>query len=198
MTIDKIINSPILLDPWEHKVVDDILPDQVFKKVQEAAKFLTKYTIDGKTNPIWINEALTLGVKQDCVDSIINFTDQILDNIDDILAGFSTTNKSLHGYYSLPKFGVSGKNFMYPIHSESSHKVLLIVIYLEPEIERGTRLYTGQQESDFHKEIEWKPNRALIICPNGNNDETWHTWKNTNGEPRVTLNIYASIQSIWV
>jgi len=79
---------------------------------------------------------------------------------------------------------------MYPIHSESSHKVLLIVIYLEPEIERGTRLYTGQQESDFHKEIEWKPNRALIICPNGNNDETWHTWKNTNGEPRVTLNIF--------
>jgi hypothetical protein len=188
--IDKIKNSPMLTEPWEHKVVDDFLPDSAYLKIREAAKFLTKYTIDGKTNPIWINEALTLGVSKDTVEEIINVTDEILDNINEIVKDFTTVNKSLQGYYAIPKFGISGKDFVYPIHTESSHKILLIVIYLEPDVEKGTRLYNGPKEKDFVKEIEWKPNRAFIVCPNGKNDTTWHTWKNNHGESRVTLNIF--------
>jgi hypothetical protein len=95
--IDKIKNSPMLTDPWEHKVVDDFLPDSAYLKIREAAKFLTKYTIDGKTNPIWINEALTLGVSKDTVEEIINVTDEILDNINEIVKDFTTVNKSLQG-----------------------------------------------------------------------------------------------------
>ncbi len=188
--IDKILNSSLLIDPWEHKVVDNFLPEDIYKKIREAAKYLTKFTIHGKTNPIWINEALDMGVEEETIESIVKVTDEILNNIDKILDQFTEPNKSNQGYYAIPKFGVSGKDFQYPIHTESSHKSLLIVIYLEPDLEYGTRLYSGPKEENFVKEIEWKPNRAFMICPNGKNDTTWHTWKNTTSESRVTLNIF--------
>jgi hypothetical protein len=89
----------------------------------------------------------------------------------------------------MPKFGVSGNNFNYPIHTESSHKVLLIVIYLHPEESIGTSLYHGKEEKDHAKTIEWKLNRAFIMCPY-KNDITWHNWENYTGKNRVTLNIF--------
>lgn len=186
--IQNIKNSPILMDPWPHKVIDNFFDKETFDKIRQTAQYLKKYCIDGKTNPFWLNEALEAGADPATVEDIITATDIILDNIQTILDDFPRYNKSNIGYYAMPKFGISGRDFKYPVHSESSHKVLLFVIYLEPEDERGTRLYSENDESKFVKEIEWKLNRAFLMCPGS--DDTWHNWQSNGTVPRITLNIF--------
>lgn len=187
--IQKIHDAPILTDPWQHKIIDDFFPPEVFQKIRKAAEHLTQYTEEGKTKPIWMHEAMQLGVDEDTVNDIITAADDVLDNINDIVKGFNSLNSSTIGYFAMPKFGVSGKNFKYPVHAESSHKVLLFVIYLFPDQDNGTKLYREKTEDSLVKEIEWKPNRAFLTCP-GPNDITWHNWVNTMNPSRVTLNIF--------
>lgn len=190
INLDNIYNSPIIKDPWEHKVIDDVLSDDCYSDILEAAKILSKYSIYGETNALWLNEIAEKGVSEKTIDKIIRASDEVLQNIHKIISDFSKTNTSPQGYFAMPKFGISGGNFKYPIHSESSHKTMTIVIYLTPEEEGGTLLYTGPEEKDLYKETEWKPNRGLLIATNGLNDLTWHAWKNKTGKPRVTLNIF--------
>lgn len=187
--IQKILDAPMLKEPWEHKIIDNFFPEEVFSKIRNAAKKLSNYAEEGKTKPVWMHEALDYGIEEDVVDSIIITADDILDNINDIKSKFSRSNSSQIGYFAMPKFGVSGKNFSYPIHSESNHKCLLFVIYIDPEVDRGTRLYKEKSEESFVKEIEWKPNRAFVMCPT-DNDITWHNWANLQNPSRVTLNIF--------
>jgi hypothetical protein len=189
LDIEKIKNAKLLTTPWEHKIIDNFFPQSNFLKIKEAAKFLSKFAEEEKTKPILIKEALEYGISEIIINDIIDATDDILDNIQDILSGFSVENNSNLGYYSIPKFGVSGKNFKYPIHTESNHKIILFVIYLEPDTDRGTRLYREKTETSFAKEIEWQPNRAFVMCP-ANNDITWHNWINFSSPARVTLNIF--------
>jgi hypothetical protein len=187
--IEKICSAPLLTDPWEHKIIDNFFPEDVFQKIRQAAQHLSKYAVEAETRPIWLHEAVEHGVDEDVVEDIITATDAVLDNINSIISSFTSLNSSTLGYYAMPKFGVSGKNFKYPIHSESNHKVLLFVIYLDPENDHGTRLYKEKTEESFAKEIEWKPNRAFLTCP-GANDVTWHNWANSINVSRVTLNIF--------
>lgn len=189
LNIQKIKKAKLLKKPWEHKVIDNFLPLQQYIKIKEAAILLSKLAEKEKTKPILINEVFDYGISNEVSDDIISVTDDILDNINDILADFSVTNKSNLGYYAIPKFGISGPNFKYPIHPESIHKVILFVIYLDPEEDRGTRLYKNQCENSFAKEIKWKPNRAFVMCP-AKNDTTWHNWVTHNSPSRITLNIF--------
>jgi len=190
VNLENIYNSPIIQEPWEHKVIDDVLSENCYQDILDASKMLTKCAKNGKTTAVWLNEISDLGVPQKTIDKIITASDEILKNLDKIISGFSKTNESPLGYFAMPKFGISGGNFTYPIHSESSHKTMTIVIYLTPEEEGGTLLYTGPEEKYLHTETGWKPNRGLLIATNGLNDTTWHAWKNKTGNPRVTLNIF--------
>lgn len=189
INLKNIYNAPVITDPWEHKIVEDIFTPEAFAKISKAASHLMQYAVEGKTNPIWMHEAIELGVDEDVIETIITGADNILDNISKIMEPFSNKNKSNLGYYAMPKFGVSGTNFEYPIHTESNHKVLLFVIYLAPEEHDGTLLYTSIDPKDFAKEVPWKPNRAFVMCPR-DNDVTWHNWNNHGKESRVTLNIF--------
>lgn len=187
--IKNIQNSPVIKTPWQHKIIDNFFPQEVFNRIRKAAEHLSQYTVEKKTLPLWLYEAVDLGMDKQVETDIISAADDILDNLDIITSDFDNVNKSNLGHYAMPKFGVSGKNFTYPIHPESVHKVLVFVIYIFPDEDHGTRLYREKNEESFSKEIEWKPNRAFLTCP-GNNDVTWHNWSSTVNTSRITLNIF--------
>jgi hypothetical protein len=186
--VDKICNAELITDPWEHKVIDDFFPKEIFEKIKESARCLGKLVNDNEYQLIFINEAAKFGVDATAIDHVIEATDDILDNLDSILKDFNFKNKSNSGYYCMPKFAVTGRNFEYPIHEDSNHKTVVFVVYLDPVEEQGTILYTKDNKTIPFKCIEWKPNRAFVMCPNNKN--TWHNWKNTGSDYRITLNIF--------
>lgn len=193
LDIEKIKNAPMLTDPWEHKIVDDLFPKEIFEKINSVAAKLSKdHTYEGKTNPMWMNEVLRNGGDPETVQYIIDAADDVLDNINYLMDDFSDHQVSSQGYFSMPKFGISGNNFAYPVHAESSHKVINLVTYIYPEMDEGTRLYRTEEESSYVKTVEWKENRTFIMTTPASklDDITWHTWISGINPSRITLNIF--------
>ena len=56
-----------------------------------------------------------------------------------------------------------------------------------PEKTFGTRLYTTEMYESFVKEVEWKKNRAFLMCSQPG--ITWHSFHSDNN-PRMTINFY--------
>ena len=72
----------------------------------------------------------------------------------------------------------------YPIHDENPSKILSVVTYLIPETGKGTVLYDENQ--NYVKELEWKPNRTFIFP--AITGKTWHSYNSPKGTYRITLN----------
>lgn len=72
---------------------------------------------------------------------------------------------------------------MHPIHVDADFKIMTGVLYLSPDKSLGTRLF--DENKNFSKWIEWKPNRLFIFC---SNDNTWHDFGSVG--KRNTLNYF--------
>jgi hypothetical protein len=190
MNIDNILTAELTTDPWEYISVDNLLDQNDFKNLQEQSALINQQcSTNGQTANIWPCTALEYGMSQEVVDSMINNANQLLDHVDLITAKFSNYTQSTSGYFAIPRLAVTGPNFKYPIHVDSIFRALTVVMYISEGDYRGTMIYTGPNESDYHSDMLWKPNRAFITCPVSADDGTWHTWENKSTVPRVTVNI---------
>jgi hypothetical protein len=190
LDIPAIKQSQRYTHPWEHKIIDNFFPDDVYQQIRQLGIQMSEQVVqEEKTYPMWMNEVLRRGGDPDVVDKIIDAADDVLDNINYLLEEFSQTQFSSQGYFAMPKFGISGKDFKYPIHTESSHKVILFVVYIYPEVDVGTKLYTENNEDSFVKAVEWKENRAFMTVIDPHN-KTWHNWSGNQNPSRITLNIF--------
>ena len=77
----------------------------------------------------------------------------------------------------------TGRDYIFPVHSDSKDKLLSVVIYIAPEINEGTWLYEDHKGKN-PQQIEWKPNRAFAFS---RNDNTWHSYKADGIRNRLTL-----------
>ena len=77
----------------------------------------------------------------------------------------------------------NGRDYIFPVHSDSKDKLLSVVIYIAPEINEGTWLYEDHRGKN-PQQIEWKPNRAFAFS---RNDNTWHSYKADGIRNRLTL-----------
>ena len=69
-------------------------------------------------------------------------------------------------------------------HTDSSKKLLSVVIYLHPENEEGTQLYE-KKDGRSVGECEWQQNRAFIFARKEN--KTWHSWASKGDSGRFVL-----------
>ena len=76
----------------------------------------------------------------------------------------------------------AGSNFSFPIHSDTHNKLLSGVVYLVPENNMGTTLYSADKKKS--KIIEWKQNRALFFS---RTDNTPHSYSSDSISDRITL-----------
>tara|TARA_B110000503_G_scaffold101161_1_gene151192 strand:+ start:201 stop:827 length:627 start_codon:yes stop_codon:yes gene_type:complete len=77
---------------------------------------------------------------------------------------------------------IAGSNYSFPIHSDTPNKLLSGVVYLAPEKNFGTILYSPNKKES--KNIEWKENRALFFSRTEN---TPHSYKSDSISDRITL-----------
>ena len=78
----------------------------------------------------------------------------------------------------------SGANFKFPIHADTTDKLLSGVVYLKPKNNEGTVLYDNKK-GENRTEIEWKQNRALFFSRSENN--TYHSFRGDNKSNRIVL-----------
>tara|TARA_B100000035_G_scaffold72540_1_gene59891 strand:+ start:21412 stop:22059 length:648 start_codon:yes stop_codon:yes gene_type:complete len=79
---------------------------------------------------------------------------------------------------------ITGKNYKFPIHSDTPNKILSCVVYLDPLKNNGTFLYEDKQ-GNGKQEVEWKQNRALFFSRKENG--TWHSYEGNNRTTRIVL-----------
>ena len=91
--------------------------------------------------------------------------------------------KLQHYWYTELNVVNNGKDFVFPIHSDSRDKLLSVVIYIAPDINEGTWLYEDKSGKN-PKQIEWIPNRAFVFS---RNDNTWHSYKADGKQNRLAL-----------
>ena len=165
----------VFKEPWAHIVIDDFYPEEVFKK-------LVKYSKDKlKENSFGSNGKFRMRFERDPeLDDILK--DNVLSS--DYLKYFKQHREvDKDSYVYTEVAGIIGP-YKYKLHSEAPNKIMSLVVYLGPEINRGTRLF--DKDKKFFKELDWKPNRAFIFC--GIDDVTWHDYLCDKGTFRITIN----------
>lgn len=78
----------------------------------------------------------------------------------------------------------TGKNYHFKIHEDSPNKLLSVVIYLYPNKNLGTILYTDDKGTD-KTVVEWVQNRALIFARE--EGITWHSYQGDGMATRYAL-----------
>jgi hypothetical protein len=189
INIDNIINAPIIQDPWPYKVIDNILNKDVFEQFKIAATQISTIKKDDEyySDGIWPNEFVKLNADPLLQNTTLAIADQLLACHDTILTQFPNHMKSKLGYYNIPRFNYSIGKRNSAIHDEGQNKTMALVIYIIPESTAGTKLYNGPYPENFVKEVEWKPNRGMLMISQPG--VTWHSYTSLGG-PRYTLNLY--------
>lgn len=189
INIQNILDAEIIQEPWPHLVVDDILDSATFNTISNVACQLESVIKDlpRDSDGIWMSKLTEYGFDQSISDMLLDINYQLLKNHVPLLNKFSNAETSKIGYFGIPKFNYLGPNVDGTIHEEGRIKSLALVIYIFPEKTYGTRLYLDDTVDSFTREIEWKPNRAFIMCNQA--DVTWHSF-HSDHQPRMTLNLY--------
>ena len=188
INIKNIQLSEIITDPWDHKIVDNFFEDSAFYHLEKAAKHLEQFAQYRESISIYPFDFEKYGIDPIVSDIIISASNKLLNHVDNITNSFPIHGNSYQGYFSLLHFAVTGKDFKFNIHTDSSNKVLTAVTYISEGSYRGTMIYRSHTEDSYVKDIEWKQNRSFIICPVENKD-TWHNWENYSDTARVSINL---------
>jgi len=161
-------------EPWPHIVIEDFLPEGAFNTMRE--------------NCMWLfsgNQSLVELEHDDNVQRYPlkrNFLEEY--NMEQYLEYFDTRECS--DLRILSNFVRTKPNFVHPIHTEISCKILSCVLYITPDANSGTRLFSDSERSN-KLEIEWKPNTMVMFA--GQDDVTWHDYT-SNWNDRYTYNFF--------
>ena len=164
--------------PWEHVVVDNFLPDKLFKLLLTAIS-KKDFTFENKKH---YNNFKLDYYEQFEKKEVNDFFKQHI-NETFISEHFSTSRKysNLKSHFDFQIMNETGNS---SIHCDLEEKIITSVFYIYPKVNIGTSLYDINK--NYIKTIDWVPNRAFIFCPL--TDITWHSYKNESFPFRATLN----------
>lgn len=180
---------------WNDYIIqDDFLSDKHFNLLKNINFNTDENSWEIYKHQIFLDEKINISYKNsNGSESFSNNTQLSLTEIIDIHRTYHALMMSylknlspdkLHEYKFTELNVVSnGKNYKFPIHNDSLNKLLSVVIYIYPENNKGTILYSNKQGSN-PIEIEWKQNRAFIFS---RNEHTWHSYESDGNNNRVTL-----------
>lgn len=186
--IQNITQSEIIQSPWPHQVIDNFFDDITFQELQSISNKISTINDYDTSEIIWLNELEALQISSKVTEKILDCADILIKNFDTISKPYdSFRQKSNLGYFNIPRLGISPPNIINEIHDEGTNKIMALIVYLSPNENIGTLLYSKNEESSFSKEIEWLPNRAFLMFSSPG--ITWHKFNSSN-EKRLTLNFY--------
>lgn len=194
-SLEKLHNSQIIIDPWEHIFIENFLPEDFYKNLVNMLNGLKSkdfFTSLQEKIPSSGPASFRLPVYDSNIDCIKDyftmfdsdeFKKSIISKFDickrKIAGDFTRIGSIQEGYYDVSTYG-----HKYRVHRDSKYKLVTIVFHLaEPgdDVTLGTRMYPPTKdvesldwEKDCVKITEYKPNSLLIFPSNK------HTNKCTN------------------
>jgi len=194
----KIKSATIKEEPWRHLIVDDIYCQSCFQKISEL---LTVKKIKSDFEAVDTDHSFSQkrqnrldDANHKKMEDIIKLRSdkhvrQFLDCAEYIYSLYPNYRK-YDSIYCLPSISRMAPGVIWPVHDDSIEKSITMVIYIDPEENHGTTLYSS--ETEFHHRVEWKPNRAHIFCPETN--VTWHGYGADGDNPLTRTTIVWFVQ----
>lgn len=174
--LSRVKSATIVEEPWRHLLVDDIFCQSCFDKIVDS--------IDQKNDAV--HSLLTDGADEGALQYMNNthgaaegefitkfrcdkLIQQWLD-CTEYVYGLYPNARKYDSVYCYPSISRLSSGVSWPVHDDAREKSITMVIYMYPEKNLGTTLYST--ETNYHHTAEWKPNRAKIFCPE--HKVTWH------------------------
>ena len=164
------------------KIIDDFLLKEDFEKLCKLElKRLKNNEIHVYHNEISGNKI----IKNDLIekDFLFHLNKKYTDRGLEILRELCPEKLNLYEYSDFTLIH-TGSNYKFPIHDDTPNKLLSGVIYLKPEVNKGTFFYKDK-EGNEKKEIEWKQNRAVFFARK--EKKSWHSYEGDKNSPRIAL-----------
>ncbi len=192
--VDKVLNTTVQKDPWQHQIVQDSLPTAMFARLQQQCKQFLHTDVQSHMGDVK-SDRMYIFPEQFSQHGI-----DLYDELQDVATAILHNAKRLTGVYSNPRWYNSLTVYAhiavvppmpadtFNIHEEAMDKIWSSVTYVAPEVNVGTKMYTKRDESAFVAEAEWRPNNSFIFC--GQKGVTWHKFQSDEHTNRISLNLF--------
>jgi hypothetical protein len=169
---------------FKYKVIDNFLYEEDFNILCSIRNQLdTKHNLIRSNNIIYKNGHIELGWLE--AKFIKKLHNNYHDRVIELLKELAPEKVKLYDNSTF-QLVQTGSHCMYKIHPDKLEKLLSIVIYLKPKVNKGTILYESL-DGDNPIEIKWKQNRAIIFS---RSDNSFHSWEGDKKNNRFTLNYF--------
>jgi hypothetical protein len=162
------------------KIIENFLTEQDFQEITS----IKLDEVKDKEKKVYHNKIFKNGaIEPSCLkkETIQRLHDNYHSTAFQILKECSPEKLGLYEYSEF-HIVITGKDYAYPVHTDSHNKLLSGVIYLSPKKNYGTFLYSSDKREV--KNIEWKQNRGLFFSRTG---DTYHSYKSNGLSNRITL-----------
>lgn len=192
--VDKVLNTTVQKDPWQHQIVGDSLPQAMFERLQQQCEQFLHTDVQQNMGDVKSDRMYIFP------DQFRDYGIDLYDELQDVATAILHNAKGLTDMYSNPRWYDSLTVYAhiavvpprpadtFNIHEEAMDKIWSSVTYVAPETNVGTRMYTERQESAFVAEAEWRPNNSFIFC--GEKGVTWHKFQSDEHSNRISLNLF--------
>ncbi len=152
------------IEPWEYFVIDNVLPEHIFHRVQNIVMQWDKPPA-GKR----LREDIE---HQPNASTIQKITERYVYPLMWSIAGCNSSTRT--------EYNCQSKGHDYQIHTDVACKICSLVLHVS-DSGTGTHIYNSKQQ--LHHTIPWSPNSATMFV---NAPGTYHSFSSSN-DYRVTL-----------
>ena len=185
--INKVLDAPIINSPWQHQIIDDSLPYDVFSRLQSQCEQFLNLDTQGNLKFIFPHEFKDYGI--DLYDDVHSIGTQILEKAKNLTRDLYENPRWYGGLTVYAHISITPPlPYKFDIHEEGLEKIWSSVTYVAPIRNVGTKMYTAKDETTFVSEAEWKPNSTFVFC--GQKGVTWHSYESSEATNRITLNYF--------
>ena len=165
------------------KIIDDFLNDDHFN---ELISIKLKKEVDKNKMQVYHNSIdKNFNTTSSTINSdlLVSLQKKYHSKAIEVLKELSPEKVKLYDYSEFVLIE-TGSNYKFPIHDDTSNKLLSGVIYIKPEINSGTLFYANKN-GDKKKQIDWKINRAVFFSRK--EQTTWHSFEGDGKSNRIAL-----------
>ena len=185
--IDKVLTSPIINEPWQHQIVDESLPTDVFQRLETQCEQFLNLDTEGNLKFIFPHEFKDYSIN--LYEEVYSIGSQILQKAENLTRGLYENPRWYGGLTVYAHISITPPlPYKFDIHEEGLEKIWSSVTYVTPTKNVGTKMYTAKDENTYVREAEWKPNSTFIFC--GQKGVTWHSYESSETTNRITLNYF--------
>ena len=185
--IDKVLTSPIINEPWQHQIVDESLPTDVFQRLETQCEQFLNLDTEGNLKFIFPHEFNDYNIN--LYEEVYSIGSQILQKAENLTRGLYENPRWYGGLTVYAHISITPPlPYKFDIHEEGLEKIWSSVTYVTPTKNVGTKMYTAKDENTYVSEAEWKPNSTFIFC--GQKGVTWHSYESSETTNRITLNYF--------